>query len=199
VWKNLRIGDVVVKVKTNQNVDVKTVEGFGDEWTRFDQSSLPDVERRQLFESYFGLFPWNALPQDAVGFDLGCGSGRWAKLVASEVGRLHCVDPSDAIEVARANLRDVQNCEFHRASVDSIPLADSSMDFGYSLGVLHHVPDTEAGLRACVKKLKSGAPFLVYLYYAFDNRPLVVPRRLAGERHYSAWRFEVATSPSLFD
>jgi SAM-dependent methyltransferase len=45
------------------------------------------------------------------------------------------------------------------------------MDFGYSLGVLHHVPDTEAGLRACVNVLKPGAPFLLYLYYAFDNRP----------------------------
>jgi len=45
------------------------------------------------------------------------------------------------------------------------------MDFGYSLGVLHHVPDTLAGLRACVSRLKTGAPFLLYLYYAFDNRP----------------------------
>jgi hypothetical protein len=45
------------------------------------------------------------------------------------------------------------------------------MDFGYSLGVLHHIPDTEAGIKACVAKLRPGAPFLVYLYYAFDNRP----------------------------
>jgi hypothetical protein len=33
------------------------------------------------------------------------------------------------------------------------------------------VPDTLAGLKACVEKLKVGAPFLVYLYYAFDNQP----------------------------
>jgi hypothetical protein len=45
------------------------------------------------------------------------------------------------------------------------------MDFGYSLGVLHHVPDTMAGIRSCVAKLKPGAPLLLYLYYAFDNRP----------------------------
>lgn len=56
--------------------------------------------------------------------------------------------------------------------VDEIPLNDGSMDFGYSLGVLHHVPDTEAGLASCVKKFKVGAPFLLYLYYSFDNRPL---------------------------
>jgi SAM-dependent methyltransferase len=45
------------------------------------------------------------------------------------------------------------------------------MDFGYSLGVLHHLPDTEAGLRSCTAKLKPGAPLLVYLYYALDHRP----------------------------
>jgi hypothetical protein len=44
------------------------------------------------------------------------------------------------------------------------------MDFGYSLGVLHHIPDTAAALRACVTKLRPGAPFLVYLYYALDGR-----------------------------
>ena len=51
-----------------------------------------------------------------------------------------------------------------------MPLPDASMDFGYSLGVLHHLPDPEAGLAACVQKLKPGAPMLVYVYYAFDNR-----------------------------
>jgi hypothetical protein len=45
------------------------------------------------------------------------------------------------------------------------------MDFGYSLGVLHHVPDTAAGIAACARLLKPGAPLLLYLYYAFDNQP----------------------------
>ena len=56
--------------------------------------------------------------------------------------------------------------------MDAIPLEEASQDFGYSLGVLHHVPDTAAGIAACVSKLKPGAPFLVYLYYRFDNRPI---------------------------
>ena len=153
------------------NVDSRTVDGFGDEWTRFDQSQVLESERDRIFQMYFGIFPWDRLPADAEGFDLGCGSGRWAKLVAPKVGRLHCIDPSDAIDVARRNLATELNCSFHRATVDAIPLADGSMDFGYSLGVLHHVPDTEAGIRACVSKLKPGAPFLLYVYYAFDNRP----------------------------
>lgn len=157
--------------KSPINIDTKTVEGFGDEWTRFDQSGMTDEDTRRLFEGYFSIFPWGDLPKNAVGFDLGCGSGRWAKLVALRVGKLHCIDPSVAIEVARKNLYTLKNCEFHQAAVDEMPISNESMDFGYSLGVLHHIPDTRAALTACVSKLKPGAPFLVYLYYAFDNRP----------------------------
>lgn len=156
----------------SKNSDSATVEGFGDEWSRFDQAPLDPRELEDLFTRYFSIFPWGALPERAVGFDLGCGSGRWAKCVAPRVGRLHCVDASPAaLDVARRNLAGAPNCEFHLASVESAPLAPASMDFGYSLGVLHHVPDTAAGLRSCVDKLKPGAPFLLYLYYAFDNRP----------------------------
>lgn len=153
------------------NYDKATVSGFGDEWNRFDQSQLSEQERNELFDRYFRIFPWNTLPTDATGFDLGCGSGRWAMLVAPKIGKLHCIDPSSALDVAKKNLAHLSNCEFHSASVDTIPLESASMDFGYSLGVLHHVPDTAAGIAACVNKLKPGAPFLIYLYYAFDNKP----------------------------
>jgi SAM-dependent methyltransferase len=154
------------------NLDENTVRGFGDEWSRFDQTGAPAAEVDDLFRSYFRVFPWDRLPDGAVGFDLGSGSGRWAKLVAPRVGVLHCIDASaDALDVARRNLAGLENVRFHHASVDAIPLADASADFGYSLGVLHHVPDTAKGIADCVRKLKRGAPFLIYLYYAFDNRP----------------------------
>jgi ubiquinone/menaquinone biosynthesis C-methylase UbiE len=159
------------KVFVMQNIDRDVVEGFGDEWSRFDQSELTDAELQSMFDNYFNIFPWDALPENAVGVDIGCGSGRWARLVAPRAGRLHLVDPSDALEVAKRNLRGADNCEFHRASVEAIPLEDESCDFGYCLGVLHHVPDTAAGLRECVSKIKRGGPFLLYLYYRFDNRP----------------------------
>jgi len=154
------------------NVDLKTVEGFGEEWSRFDQSGLPESELNEQFARYFAVFPFENLPENAEGFDLGCGSGRWAKLMSERVGRLHCIDASaEALAVAQKNLGVAANVEFHNASVAEIPLADDSMDFGYSLGVLHHIPDTAEGIRSCVRKIKPGAPFLVYLYYAFDNRP----------------------------
>ena len=155
------------------NIDAETVAGFGDEWTTFDQSALAQRELETVFQQYFTIFPWDTLPRDAIGFDIGCGSGRWAKGVAPRVKHLHCIDPSPAaLCVAMRNLAGQDNCSFHLAGVDAIPIVDNAMDFGYALGVLHHVPDTEAGIRSCVAKLKPGAPFLLYIYYAFDNRPL---------------------------
>ena len=157
---------------TKNNLDLKTVEGFGVEWARFDQSKLAEAEFDDLFENYFGIFDFGRLDPGAVGFDAGCGSGRWARGVAPRVGLLHCVDASGpALDVARASLTHLSNCRFHLASVDDMPIADGTMDFGYSLGVLHHLPNPGAGLKSCAAKLKRGAPFLVYLYYAFDNRP----------------------------
>ncbi len=155
------------------NVDVATVEGFGDEWKRFDQSRASTDELQALFFQYFKLFPWEAIPRNAVGFDAGCGSGRWAQFVLPRVGALHCIDASEeALNVAKRNLVGFTNAIFHHASVAAMPMPNASMDFGYSLGVLHHIPDTQAGISSCSQKLKPGAPFLLYLYYAFDEQPL---------------------------
>lgn len=160
-------------VAPGRNIDPRTVAGFGEEWDSFDQTSLDQDEWRELFGRYFAIFPWDSLPDGAEGFDLGCGSGRWAAGVVDRVGTLNCIDPSaKALAVCQKRLGAKRNARFYQASVDAIPLADASQDFGYSLGVLHHIPDTAAAMADCVRKLKPGAPFLVYLYYAFDNRPM---------------------------
>jgi len=154
------------------NLDAATVRDFGREWESFDQQGLPEEEADELFHRYFATFPWDQLPPDAEGADVGCGTGRWAAKVAPRVGSLHCIDAStQALQIAAGLAGHLENCTLHRASVDALPVADGSLDFCYSLGVLHHVPDLEAGLRSCVATLKPGAPFLVYLYYALDGRP----------------------------
>ena len=158
--------------KILENYDRETVTRFGDEWSRFTQEKLDLSERSRSFSEYFSIFPWERLPRGASGADIGCGSGRWAAEVAPRVGQLHCVDASrEALQVARRNLSEFQNCSFYHASVDRLPFGKGTLDFAYSLGVLHHIPDTDAALRDCAATLKPGAPFLVYLYYNLETRP----------------------------
>ena len=154
----------------SENLDTHVVAAFGDEWSHFRNDLLSDDELQQMFADYTTIFPWKDLPDDSVGFDAGCGSGRWAKFFAQRVGHLHCVDASEAaLDVARQLLSDQPNVEFHLEDLSDMSVPENSCDFGYSLGVLHHIPDTERATRSCVTRLKPGAPFLAYLYYDLED------------------------------
>lgn len=161
----------MIKKDFKPNYDQKTIDSFGQEWQKFDQYSLSEIEIDKLFNKYFNIFPWTAIGDNSEGFDMGCGSGRWAKIVAPKVGHLNCIDPAnEAIEVSKKVLSKNLNITFFNESIDNVSIKENSQDFGYSLGVLHHIPDTQRALNSCVSLLKKDAPFLIYLYYNFDNR-----------------------------
>jgi len=154
-----------------KNLNKKNVDSFSDQWIKYDQSNLNNKEASKLFKSYFSIFPWKKLPKYPEGFDIGCGTGRWARFVAPKVAKLHCIDPSNAIYVAKKKLKKFKNIKYYKRSLDSTGLKRNSQDFGYLLGVLHYVPDAQAAIISCSKLLKPGAPILFYIYYSLDNRP----------------------------
>lgn len=154
-----------------KNIDKKTVESFGDEWNQYNQSSLSEEDLEKAWNQYFHIFPFEKINSTSEGFDMGCGSGRWARFVAPKVKILNCIDPSKkALSVAKKNLTNSLNVNFLEGSSNSNDLTPESQDFGYSLGVLHHTPDTLEGIKGCAKILKKDAPFLLYLYYKLENR-----------------------------
>ena len=153
----------------NQNDDL--VSHYGKQWRDFDGRGRSKEEVLEEFHGYFDIFPFDQLPATAEGFDAGCGMGRWAYFVADKVKRLNLIEPSDAIEVAKTVLQGKSNVHFYKRTINDMPLPDNSQDFGYCLGVLHYIPDPCSAMKACVDKLKPGAPFLVYMYYNFENRP----------------------------
>ena len=56
---------------------------------------------------------------------------------------LNCLDPSEkAIKVATKNLSEFNNCSFECNSINDWSILENS-DFGYCLGVLHHIPNTK--------------------------------------------------------
>ena len=161
-------------IQKEKKLSSKVVDDFGSEWKKFDQSELSEKERKYLFNNYFFIFPWNKININSLGMDIGCGSGRWAKSIAPKVGHLLMVDPAkDAIETAKKNLSILNNVSFYERDANNLPTADNTLDFAYSIGVLHHIIDTESAIKKVSVKLKSKAPFLIYLYYAFDNRNLL--------------------------
>lgn len=151
------------------NIDADTVKGFGEEWSTFTQEGLPGSDRQALFNSYFSLIDWHNTPRRVL--DMGCGSGRWDSLVASKVRELVLADASkDALQVAKTNVIQT-NVSFVECTPSTLPFPDGYFDLVFSLGVLHHVPDTRKAIEHLVKKICPGGTLLLYLYYAFDNRP----------------------------
>ena len=145
------------------NKDEKVIEEFGEEWTKFDYSSINVKKLKENFDQYFSIFPWDVLPKDAVGFDMGCGTGRWAQFVAPKVKTLNCVEPSDAIKVAKKNLINNKNVTFRKETTENCSLSKGSQDFGYCLGVLHHIPNTQEALNDCIKLLKRSSNITLFV------------------------------------
>ena len=154
------------------NKEKNVIEDFGNEWDKFNQGILLNKINEEIFNKYFSIFPWHLVNNQSIGMDVGSGSGRWAFFVAKKVKKLYLLEPSlKAISVSKTNLIDFKNLDYLNKNVLDFEMEDNSLDFCYSLGVLHHIEDIDTALKNINKKLRAGAPFLIYLYYSFENKP----------------------------
>ncbi len=89
--------------------------------------------------------------------DVGAGTGFLASGLAPLVEKVHLLDGSAAmLDVARKNLEQYTNLEFHTADGLSLPLPDSSLDAVFANMYLHHCPDPLAALREMMRILRPG-------------------------------------------
>lgn len=163
--------EVFTKLDGTENIDADVVNDFGEEWKKFAVHS--DESVKELRKEYFDIIDETIVNKNTYMIDIGCGSGRWTDYFVDKAGFIEAIDPSDAVFVADKMLGQKENVRITKASVDTIPWDDETFDFGMSIGVLHHIPDTKKALITCVKKIKKGGYFYVYLYYRFDNRGVI--------------------------
>ncbi|HJZ94773.1 MAG TPA: arsenite methyltransferase [Gemmataceae bacterium] len=103
----------------------------------------------------------NLRPGEVV-VDLGCGGGLDVLLAAPRVGPIGKaigIDMTPAmIERARGNAakQGLANVEFHRATIDKLPLPDASVDCIVSNCVINLAPDKGAVFREMFRVLKPG-------------------------------------------
>lgn len=155
-------------MSSDSNIDEQVVKSFGEEWNKFHHFSKTTVAR--ICAEYFDIIDDAIIGKDTYMIDIGCGSGRWSQYFLDKVGFVEAVDPSDAVFAAGELLGEADNVRITKASVDTLPWPDETFDFGMSVGVLHHIPNTQKALTDCVRKIKRGGWFYVYLYYKLDNR-----------------------------
>lgn len=151
-----------------ENIDHSVVDSFGEEWNKFN--SIADSDITQFGDEYFDIIDDRMVNKKTYAIDIGCGTGRFTKYLLDRVGFIEALDPSASIYAADKLLKDKKNVRLSKAATDNIPFDDETFDFGMSIGVLHHIPNTQKAMSDCVKKIKIGGYFYTYLYYNLENR-----------------------------
>jgi len=160
--------EIAVFSTEGTNIDHSVVEAFGDEWLKFQNYTDGTIDI--FVKEYFDILDEKMLNKNTYALDIGCGTGRWTKYLSTRAGFIEAIDPSNAVFAADNLLGNIENVRISKASVETIPFDDETFDFAMSVGVLHHIPDTQQAMIDCVKKVKKGGYFYCYLYYNLDNR-----------------------------
>jgi SAM-dependent methyltransferase len=153
-----------------KDLEKNVIKDFGEEWKFFSHKFPDEKIQKNNFNQYFCNFPFKILNKKSIGFDAGCGTGRWANYILKKGFKLNCIEPSEAIKIAKKNLKKFKKVKFINKTILDCKLQNNSQDFGYCLGVLHHTNNVKKNLIKCNNILKKDAPFLLYLYYNFENK-----------------------------
>jgi SAM-dependent methyltransferase len=96
--------------------------------------------------------------------DAGVGAGRYTDVVSRWEADVVGVDLSYAVEAANKNFKDRPNVWIAQADIGALPFKPQSFDAIFSIGVLHHTPNTEAYFKKLVPLLKPGGTIAIWVY-----------------------------------
>ena len=143
-------------------------ESFGDEWHRFRTVQIDSLNGTTQSADGFAL-KTGLGPSDVRGrlvLDAGVGAGRYAEVMARWGAEVVGVDLTRAVDAAAANLRGATTAHLVQADIFALPFRDETFDIAYSIGVLHHTPDTGAAFAHVASTVKKGGYLAVYVYQA---------------------------------
>jgi len=142
------------------------VDTFSFEWNKFHDVQMDILNRTDISEKTFSSKTgW--FPEDLRGkriLDVGVGAGRFADVVSRWGGEAIGVDLSFAVNAADKNIGRRHNVHILQADLFRLPFREGTFDAIYSIGVLHHTPDTEKAFQAIVPYLKNGGEIAIFLY-----------------------------------
>ena len=128
-------------------------------------------------EPYILEYINNDLLKNKRVLDDGCGQGLILSLIAQKCRKVVGVDISKKSLIrAKQGIKELglQNVELIQGDAENLPLKDETFDVVYSIGVLHHTPDTQKGIDEIYRVLKNDGQAIVMLYHKFNPKWLAV-------------------------
>jgi SAM-dependent methyltransferase len=147
----------------------RTIKDFGNQWLRY-----PDNDgfygSLELFSDILHPFIKIEEINGRQVAEIGSGTGRVVNMLL-EAGAMNviAVEPSKAFEVLTRNILQPEKVTCLRITGDQLP-AYGDLDFIFSIGVLHHIPDPGPVVKAAYKALRPGGLFFAWLYGKEGNR-----------------------------
>jgi SAM-dependent methyltransferase len=144
-------------------------DNFGWQWNKWARVQFEDENAGGPMENYsknmfstITEFDEMKIKNKLV-LDIGCGSGRFADIVNTMGGLSIALDYSNAIDAAKENVNNM-NVLFIQGDALKLPLKDETIDFSYSIGVLHHTPNPRKGVEEAYRVLKKDGVFAISVY-----------------------------------
>jgi len=154
----------------------RTRASFGRQWTVYDV--LRPEEDAATFVAKTG-FTSEALRGKRV-LDAGCGSGRYSVVASRWAAEVVGFDLGRGVERARQVTRGADSVHVLQTNIFNLPLPRGAFDFIYSIGVLHHTPNTRRAFARLLPLLKPGGRIAIWLYKRRDALYEAVNTTLRG-------------------
>jgi SAM-dependent methyltransferase len=148
-------------VQTDRYVDT-----FSFEWNVFHDVQIDILNKTSASEETF-VGKTGFTKEQAAGrlfLDAGVGAGRFAEVVSRWGGEVVGFDLSYAVDAAFGNVGRRPNVHLVQADIFKPPFRPATFDHGYSIGVLHHTPDTRAAFEKVVPLVKPGGGVAIFVY-----------------------------------
>jgi SAM-dependent methyltransferase len=141
----------------------QTIKDFGEQWLKYSDNE-GYYGSLELFSDILSPFLKPDDIKDCKVAEIGSGTGRIVNMLL-RAGAEHviAIEPSDAFDVLCRNILQPEKVTCLKITGEQLP-AYGNLDYIFSIGVLHHIPDPGPAVEAAFKALRPGGYFFVWLY-----------------------------------